>query len=205
MGDLLKRESVFGGTSVPVRLWWGVPRCMESYSEFASWRESLFRTLGWKAQGLLPASTCVGGPVLSCRGLLAVPGGGGSVKHISGRPWFPDPHEYGYFFSRGVLVDTERAHRLYLSATGALDDCGNPALGEEEDLMRGTLNRLRSIIQREAFGTRAKIRWVVWQPSPSALAPRSLALETETIVYRAAELCRLGLQFEIEALAKEWK
>lgn len=203
IGDVLQRAGVFGGRCVPVRLWWRLPQILEDYREFASWRVALFRGAGWTPGDLLPASTCVGGEVLSCRGVIVDRQSVRLLKAISGQPWLPDPQQYGYFFARGLLVDSERYRRLYLSATGALDSDGNPEPGETERLMRQSFNRLGSIIQREGFGPDVTVRWVVWRPSAYAnqrpLSPPA-AMRVE---YRTAELCRTGLSFEVEAFAKE--
>ena len=205
--DVLLQNSGMSFSDV-FRTWFYNDRILDWYSPFNGIRDQFFEEKK-VYEGLLPASTGVGGRNLPgaalLSGLLAMRGNGPDVKvfEVPSPLQSPAP-EYGSSFSRAVELQSPDLRRLYVSGTASIDGHGKTVfIGDPAGQVRLTMEVVAAILHSREMDWGDITRSLVYfKRAENAPLFRAYCEETGVPPFPAIvvenDICRDDLLFEIE-------
>ncbi|HXB01444.1 MAG TPA: hypothetical protein VNV15_01335 [Opitutaceae bacterium] len=204
------------------RIWNYVPRInahtsgLEHYHAFCRGRSLAFEEAhGPEFKRALPAASAVGGDDHHLAVIFAA--GSALPRHIENpeqTPAYEYPREHGPrppSFARATVVEEDGRRYAFISGTSAVKGHATVAPGELGEQLACTLDNLRLISQAiglgDAFGAGKNLarHFKIYLRRAGDLAAVRVALEAallqpgDRVTYLRADICRAGLNLEIEA------
>jgi enamine deaminase RidA (YjgF/YER057c/UK114 family) len=212
--ELLAREGL--SFRDVARTWFYLRDILDWYGPFNSVRNAAFLRMGLMGpggDGMIPASTGIEGRnprggwcTLDLLALQSKNGGRLPMKRLHSRKQ-NEAIEYGSAFARAMEVVLGDARYVFVSGTASIDDQGSTVhVGDFETQTQYTLEAVEALLEGAGAGLRDVAQATAFIKNPcdarafERVVERS-GLEDAPLVTTVADVCRVDLLFEIDAVA----